>query len=332
MLTSEEPEYRAVVNGREPVRDINLKELRYSQTATQDGVSVAVAHLPGMEVEDYLQSFYHISSRPNAPAYNSMIEQHLDRLAGHLETTGSPLNFLVFPEVFLPLNLERALTDFSRKFNTIIIGGIEYDRQADGTTADTVLGENRCLILVPGAGGEVHRFTYSKLTRSQYDARTPPSNVNGDRGYFKLKRGDSLIRFVSDESFSFGVLICYDFSHLDITACLNLHGRDVPPEILFVVAYNPDGDLYRRCCIADAHRFYQYVVMCNVSQFGGSGVFGPVRPAGERQTVLHAGQNAQGISIAQLDLVGLITARKTADTQPRIKQFMKKPGLLASAL
>jgi len=137
------------------------------------------------------------------------------------------------------------------------------------------------------------------------------------------------LRFVHPGLGTFGVLICYDLSHFEILWAIN-HGQHRDPvDILFVVANNPDGKLYRACCLADCHRFYQYIALCNVAKYGRSGIFGPLRTAGERQVLLDAGAGGEAVVAAEVDLAGLRAARAATDEDldRGRHSFRKKPGV-----
>lgn len=313
----EKPHYREVIESKTA---IERRVIANSCLASRkgDNLRVAVAHLQGLSVSKYLTSRYHISVYRE---YVEYIDRKVDQLADDLRATNSGLDFLVFPEVFLPLESEDKLNAFAREFGATVIGGIEYDKD-DGDLP----GENRCRILIANTDGSISPHTYSKLTRSQYDARRPATADNSKLGpEFELRLGNRLLIFDCD-CVTFSVLICYDYSHLDLLYALNGCVSATPSDILFVVAYNPDGELYRHCCLADSHRFYQYVVMCNVAQFGGSGVFGPCKTPGERQTIMHAGVGVEGVSLASLDIMKLRHARTTPDHSIDAL-FMKKPGM-----
>ena len=223
--------------------------------------------------------------------------------------------------MFVPLDFEDELKGIAESLKTIVIAGVEYDPQSDPAAYGTgnASGTNRCRVYIPTAAG-VETVEYVKMTRSQYDARFKSPSPEGETlGCFPMVLGDRLLRFTADDLGEFGVLICYDLSHFDLVHAINLRpvdGGEEPPlplDLLFVVAHNPFAELYRRCCLADAHRFYQYVVMCNVAQYGGSGIFAPLRTAGERRTLLYAGKGAEGIFSACADLHALRTARATSD-------------------
>lgn len=325
-ITQGEPDYKRKLVTPDFLETIDLAQEGYLPT-TQDDLQIGVAHLQSMDKEDYIDNYYCISCSKNVPGYITNIKSHLHFLAEKLENTGQRIDFLVFPELFLPLTLEGALKDFARRFNTIIIGGMEFDPQPDDLECpEMAQGVNRCFVYLPTQTGEVRRFQYDKLTRSQYDARTPSVGDSG-WGYFKMPRGNHLIRFACGDQWSFAVLICYDYSHFDIIHRLN---RDpaypMPPDMLFIVASNPDSQLYERCCIADSHRFYQYIIMSNVSQYGGSGIFAPIKTPGRRQTLFNSGLGTEAISIAKVAWKDLQAARQTRDLDTG-SYFQNKPGI-----
>lgn len=330
-FSKSEPSYKTVLQRTDSVKPIKLDDF-YNPSFTNGKVRIGIAHLKSMDKKDYIDNFYHISASRHVPQFIKGIRGHLQRLENQLLIDGKSLDFLVFPEVFLPLGLEDDLKQFAKKFNTIVIGGIEYDRQSvSPRTPEEAHGSNRCFVYIPTNLGEVYVYVYTKLTRSQYDARTPAREKGGELGQFNMDKGNCLLRFSHNSLGQFGVLICYDFSHFDIVHKINRHNTEWPPELLIVVAYNPDSSLYESCCIADSHRFYQYIVMCNVAQYGGSGVFGPIKTPGARQTVLNTGVGAEGISIVFVDLCGLQKARKIKDWSIG-QYFQKKPGIFQNTI
>lgn len=319
---------------------IDLDKLGYCGSAHEGRVHVAVAHLQQASMKQYVSSRYHLTGMPPAQlnSYINNIRGHLQLLEQKITSTAEPLHFLVFPEVFVPNQIETDLHSFAARFGTIVIAGIEYDCPIT-ESSEIVAGQNRAIVLVPGSEGNVTRCIYRKLTRSQYDAVNSLNPDGSIRDRFAMVRGERLMRFFHPRLGTFSMLICYDFSHFGITHTVNRlpwpesdkdiagigNRRDLPPEILFVLSYNPDGDLYRRCAIADAHRFYQYIVMCNVASYGGSGVFAPIRSEGQSRTVFMAGQGVEAITLSTLDLDGLRAARtRTKDFDGR---FMRLPGL-----
>lgn len=335
-LAESEPPYKNTFQNPDLLKIVKLDKYGYEPFLKNGKLNIGVAHLKSMSVDDYVDNLYHISGSEKATLFIKGVRGYLNQLSTKLNMNKEKLDFLVFPEVFLPLGLESDLKKFAQNYNTIIICGIEYDHQpSEIYKPEDAIGTNRCYIYIPTIFEEVHRFEYIKLTRSEYDARTPAKNKGEDRGQFKMNLGDHLLRFSHPSLGQFGVLICYDYSHFDILHKLNRQNTTFPPELLFVISYNPDSNLYESCCIADSHRFYQYIIMCNVAQFGGSGVFGPVKTQGLRQTLLKTGVGSEGISVVSVDLYGLQEARKINDLQiitnkkyrKLHEKFQNKPGI-----
>jgi predicted amidohydrolase len=287
-------------------------------------IRVAIGQLNSMSVPDYVASTYRIRKHPNCRRFLRRLESHLTDLKKRCKLLKTPpgrpkLDVLLLPEVFVPRTYLDRLQSLSNELGATVICGIDYPDGGEETNA------NECAILRP----HTELLKYRKITRSQYDAwRTEKPTTR-----MPLKpRGDTMYRFVNSQGEGFGVLVCYDYSHFDLIHKINLEGRPEPLDVLFVVAHNPFGLLYRSCCIADSHRFYQYIVMCNVSEFGGSGAFGPVRTPGARQTIVEVGKGTEAIALAELDIGGLREARRKTDHELHKKEFMRRPGLFQDTI
>jgi predicted amidohydrolase len=283
-----------------------------------DIIRVAVAQLSSMSLDSYVTTKYRLRKHPSFGPFQTRLQMHLDELEERCKLmgptqSGSFLHLLVFPEVFVPRSFaERHLDPLAERLGVTIVCGLDYPGNDEADNA------NECAILRPGHDPVYYR----KVTRSQYDALADDERVR-----MPMRRGTTLHRFVNTDGHGFGVLICYDFSHLDLMVELNLRGRSYPLDVVIVVAHNPFGALYRTCCIADSHRFYQYIIMCNVAKYGGSGVYAPRRTEGARQTLIDLGKGAETISIASLDLAGLRAARLKNDIDLNAGEFMRRPGI-----
>lgn len=338
------PPYFEALNNPRLVDRVDLEAIGYVPTRDKP-LGVAIAQLRSISKEEYVATDYHISASPECDSFERMIESHLTRLEASFGTehhNRSAPDLLVFPEVFVPLGFEPRLKEFALKHNTIVVAGIEYDPIANRElVVPTVgsdpayVGSNRCRVYVPNRDG-VTTCDYTKLTMSQYDAVARQGNEysNAPRGHFPLTRGTQLKRFQAGEHFSFGVLICYDLSHADIVQAINtrsVNGSEADPlDLLIVVAHNPYADLYRKCALADCHRYYQYLVLCNVAPYGGSGVFGPMRTRGQRRTLMSAGVGTEGIFQTEVNITDLRLAR-TDETKIR-EQYQNTPGLFRERL
>ncbi|MDQ0042819.1 hypothetical protein [Variovorax boronicumulans] len=280
-----------------------------------DSMRVAVAQLESMSMDVYKTSRYRLAGAKGFGTFMQKLSgwlQHVEFQCGLKSERPGKLDLLALPEVFVPRAFLPQLQAFSDRTGAMVVAGVDYPDDEDA---------NECAILRPGR----ERLFYRKVTRSQYDGQLPGK----DGGRMKMKRGDQLLRFVDLQKRAIGVLICYDYSHLDLLARLNLEMRDKPLDMVVVVAHNPFGDLYRSSCIADANRFYQYIVMSNVATYGGSGVFGPIRSAGARQVLAETGKNSETVLIVDVDLKALEQARARGHEQELGESgFQRRPGIL----
>ena len=285
-----------------------------------DNPRVAVAQLHHIGRQIYIDTKYRIRQHASSGYFEYLLSLKLLDLEARCRhrgpsEVGTFLDLLVFPEVFIPRSFIGTLQAFSDRMGAVVVAGLDYPDGGEEQNA------NECAVIRP----HTDWLLYRKITRSQYDAH---ADNEGHR--MRMLRGRKLVRFVNEKGRGFGVLICYDFSHADLMWYLNLSGRDLPLDLIIVVAHNPFADLYRACCIADAHRFYQYIVMCNVAEYGGSGVFGPIRTSGTRQVLLDAGKGVESVSLVELRLSELQAARETDDKSLREGEFMRRPGAFQS--
>jgi predicted amidohydrolase len=323
------PHYRKVLAGKDPVKTIDIDKEGYRFSGKLNKVTVTVAQLFAPDMNAYLETSYRPSTARDVPGklrgkrFISEIRARLREFDRRQAIRKS--HFLLLPEVFLPESLENEIRKLVRKHNVIVLSGLEYTPQAKPSLVGKkhAKGANRSRIYIPAKGSVVER-TYLKMTRSQYDARWRERGDKEDYP-FEMTLGTELLRFKSASGVNFGILVCYDISHFEIINRINEAG---PLDVLFVLSHNPYAELYRNICLASSHRFYQYVVMCNVAEYGGSGVFGPLRTRGTRRTLGYLGQNTEAVIDVGLDIEALRVARRTSDEKltPEKSTFQRKPG------
>ncbi|WP_312252342.1 hypothetical protein [Stenotrophomonas sp.] len=279
-----------------------------------DSMRVAVAQLESMSLDAYTTSGYRLTKATGVGVFMQKLSswlQHVEFQCSLKSERPGKLDLLALPEVFVPRAFLPLLQAFSDRTGAMVVAGVDYPAE----------NANECAILRPGSSP----ILYRKVTRSQYDGQCSER----DGGRMQMKRGDRLLRFVDPQGRAIGVLICYDYSHLDLLARLNLEGRESPLDMVVVVAHNPFADLYRSSCIADANRFYQYIVMSNVAKYGGSGVFGPIRGTGARQVLSEAGKNCEAVLIVDVNLKELEEARARGyEEELHESKFQRLPGVL----
>jgi predicted amidohydrolase len=298
--------------GKPRVSQVDVVEMPWNSV----NPCVAIGQQRAMSIEAYWDTQYRLDKALEVEAFRRRLCTRLKALETELRDDDRHLDFLVLPEVFVPRSFaETELAEFAKRNGTIVIAGVDYPGCEEL--------ENRNSSVIIDSAGKTH--CYTKITRSQYDATRP-----GGRDRMAMVRGERLYRFCNDAGHSFGVLICYDFSHLDLVMAINCAEGRRPLDLLFVVAHNPFSTLYRASCIADSHRFYQHVVMCNVADYGGSGIFLPKRTRGARQVQLELGVGAEAFATAELDLVQVRAAREADNSALHDGEMMRKPGLYRS--
>lgn len=369
-VTYSRPYFREVLRAgdRAVFDDIILPDPRREGRVGGGTWNVTVAQLRSSGLSSYLTTRYTVSGSPEGkrlatdimrllsstpPAARASVAEQAagnplpsDLLPSYVPSDLTTCDLLVFPEVYLPIHalvdgdtLDSHVQRFADRHGTIVVGGIEYEPGSHE-------GMNRVRVYWPGHPSH----DYLKLTRSQYDAREPPGPGDRVGAPFPLKRGQRILRFSAGESLSFGVLTCFDYSHLELVHALNTRGRPrrreptsgdttseamgpTPLDLVVVPCFNPYGALYADMARADAHRYYQYVIVCNVAEHGESGVFGPERKTRPRRTLIHAGKDVATLLHVTLPIGDLRTARdRTIDGQLAAEsgqgRFHRKPGLL----
>ncbi|MFN3337369.1 MAG: hypothetical protein ACK42I_07710, partial [Thermomicrobium sp.] len=290
---------------------------------------VAVVQLDSLPVARYVASRYRLdqlSDTTELARFEESLRVHLSFLEQRLpvgECGRKVLVLLVLPEVFDSRRFaEQEIVPFCLRTNAVAICGVDYP----GTTNE----ENRNSAWIITGNGVAAE--YDKVTRSQYDALTDEVG-----GRMPLVRGKKLHRFTNSKRDAFGVLICYDFSHFDLVHRINMERRETPLDALFVIAHNPFGELYRTCCIADSHRFYQHIILSNVASFGDSGILAPFHTEGARQTLANLGVRNETISLTRLRLREQRAARTMGDAAIHKEAkttgiMMRRPGIYSRRL
>ena len=75
------------------------------------------------------------------------------------------------------------------------------------------------------------------------------------------------------------MLNSHEYTHVDIIEALLRHRV----ELLVVINYNNATRLFWEYAAADLHRLFCFVIIVNVEEFGGSGVFAPFRRVGKER-------------------------------------------------
>ena len=199
---------------------------------------------------------------------------------------------LCFPNMVIPKEMDAIFKEKSIEEDVILISGFEYCRDQDGK-----LNNINRLYLPPEKYPDLslEERESKKMFTSKYDP--------------EIKKGNRVNIYKNTGFGNFAILNCFDYSNLSI---LNeIAKRDV--NIIFVTSYNPAFRLYHNYAMADSHRNYSYVVIVNGGDFGGSGIYAPIRYEGKlRVSNLLQGLKGkgEGVIIQDIDVRYLNASKK----------------------
>jgi len=167
-------------------------------------------------------------------------------------------DILCFPTMVIPEKMHDIFKERSITEDIIIISGFEYIQD------DGCLNNVTRLYLPEDYPTQIlENMEYKKIFASQYDP--------------KMKTGDRVNIYKNTGFGTFTILNCFDYSNIGILneiAKMNVN-------IIFVTSHNPAFRIYHNYATADSHRNYSYIIIVNSGDFGGSGIYAPIRYEGK---------------------------------------------------
>ena len=159
-------------------------------------------------------------------------------------------DFILFPELSIPWEMQGELQKFAKQQKVFIIGGLFYGPDF----------QNACAIFPPYGDCRIH-LQY-KLNRA------PAEDEN-------VKTGRRILVFRNSGFGTFACIICYDFTSLNIGKKM----RDSKVNIIFLPTLNRAVHLFDDMATGSCYTTYAFICLCNAagSSLGNSASFGPVR-------------------------------------------------------
>lgn len=224
-------------------------------------------------------------------------------------------DFVLFPELSVPIGFLSPLMIAAESLESIIIAGLDYRIESSQPIPAV---SNAAVVIVP------KRFRGNRIlarTELRWVGKTFPAP--GERRRL-LQIGANGVSFVEDPTVSifedvqlgnFAVVICYDF--MDLDRIVMYRGR---VQTLFVLAYNRDTTSFNHLSEALGRMLFCNVVVCNCGKFGGSHAVSPFKKAHKREIYRHAGLNLPNLQIIQLPLANL-AARQDGGNDTQFKSL-----------
>jgi hypothetical protein len=226
---------------------INIEEFDLNFGTEQKKAKVVLAQISAPNPSDIIPD-NELDSKGKADKIN-IIKKQTDLVKIQLERAmfDSP-DFILFPELTIPWEMQGELRELAIKKNIYIIGGLFYSPNF----------ENACAVFSP-----IDR----KPIPLQYKLNRAPKEDS------RAKEGNQVIVFKNSGYGSFVALICYDFTSLQILQ--NLRRYNV--NIIFLPTYNSATELFDKIGKSICYTLYAYVALCNVAEFGNTAGYGPLR-------------------------------------------------------
>ncbi|MCK4731994.1 MAG: hypothetical protein KAT65_05990, partial [Methanophagales archaeon] len=228
---------------------IEIIEIDLEQVGTPKSVHITLAQTQVLEPsticpDNYLDSVKHAEK-------NQLIEIQSEHIRKQLERAllDDP-NFVLFPELSIPWEMQDELREVAIKENVYIVGGLTYGPDYQST----------CAVFPP--------FKRDNIPLQYKLNRAPAEDKN-------VKTGQRIIIFKNSGFGTFASVICYDFTSLRISREIRDHGVN----ILFLPTLNRAVDLFDDMATGQCYTLYTYICLCNSagSGLGNSASYGPMR-------------------------------------------------------
>lgn len=171
------------------------------------------------------------------------------------------VDFLVFPEFYMPLQWISDVLSFVRKSGITVVSGLQY--MTNGQQA-----YNNVAIFAPVTTG---RYTSAVLfTREKNDYAPLERKILALEKYICVDQDKPVYQIINNKGIEYGLFLCYEFT--DITA-RGLYKDKV--DVLFTPEHNRDTSYFSNIIETTARDLHVFIVQANTSVYGDSRITGP---------------------------------------------------------
>lgn len=197
------------------------------------------------------------------------------------------VDYLVFPEFYLPLTWMQDVLTFSRKTGITVISGLQYICQKN-------IAHN-----VVGVFARVKSGKYNSacvLVREKNDYSPLEKRLLATEGYSVLDKKRPIYTCVNDGRVRFGLFLCYEFT--DIIARGLFKNK---ADIIFIPENNNDTTYFSNIIETMARDVHAFLVQANTSNYGDSRISGPFS-RDYRNIVQIKGGDSDGLIIGTINI------------------------------
>lgn len=265
---------------------------------------------------NHLNAWDPAASWPGALQISSVEEirarREIRHLLSSLHGAERHADFILLPELSVPLGYEKKLRKAAEKLESIVIAGMDY--KVLSNSPKTV--SNSAVIIVPKklSGRKIASHTSVRYIGKTFAAPQEDKKLRNLGVSFKP---DPAVWLFSDEKLgNFGVAVCYDFMDLDriVLYCKLI-------QTLFVLAYNRDTTTFHHVAETIARTVFCNVVVCNCGFCGDSLAVSPFIKPYDRTIYRHTGQHLDNSQLIELPLESLRKHQTQEERSDKLKNL-----------
>ena len=197
------------------------------------------------------------------------------------------VDFLVFPEFYMPLQWISDVLSFVRKSGITVVSGLQY-------MTSKQRAYNNVAIFAPVNTG---RYTSAVLlAREKNDYAPLERKILALEKYICVDQDKPIYQMINNKGIDYGLFLCYEFT--DIVA-RGLYKDKV--DILFTPEHNKDTSYFSNIIETTARDLHVFIVQANTSVYGDSRITGPYG-RNDRNIVQIKGGDKDDIIIGTIEL------------------------------
>ena len=205
-----------------------------------------------------------------------------------IETTKTPVSFLVFPETYLPINWIPTLIKYAKNSGAVVVSGIKYI-----DINNQIL--NLQVVIIPFTTSSYHRQALVVLREKNNYAPFEKEIITNSCKTF-VDHAKPIYYTFNHRGISFSTFICYELT--DILARAMVRNRS---EIVFSSEYNRDIHYFSNIVESTSRDLSAFVVQVNSSECGDTRIIAPYRDKYKNIASITGGEK-NSVHIGKIDL------------------------------
>ena len=212
------------------------------------------------------------------------------------EAKKQKVNFVVFPEFYLPIEWLIDVANFAVKNNISIISGLRY------IVIGKTIFNNICNVVPVSMGSS---FFVGVLLFREKNFYAPGEKTLLNKFGFRCNDSDSPRYLIVDTGvYRYSTILCYEFT--DIFSRANMKGL---LELLFIPQLNQDTNYFSSIVESSARDLHCFVVQANTSVYGDSRITAPYKSVYKNVLQIKGG-DTDVLLVSEIDVVGLKNFRE----------------------